>query len=890
MGIGYRPSSKDRSTFKKRETGDGGLSQLRQRDQQVLEGMHTLKNQTAEIGNDQIAGIKRVQNIEWQNRQDIKAAVEDKTYEDRRKAIDLNRRREYEAMMQKAKEAGREAALWEKLTPTGSAFFSGIAQDYYEMAENKNIQDAHKTQTPTARLWARVTDEALNAAELDTLVEAHSALNKTKNVGLAQWLSGRSAKLSVGYHDVHARREKANLSSYWTSFSNALQRDGVTIDSTNIEQHVETFRAIMLKTNGWVNTSSQGVLELNEAITRLKTSQTKEHILSETTAEGNRQYKALYDITTSTALNAPNMNSLVQRKMLTLDGDGKLPNMKQAIEAVFVDDLANDLTVPLEQIYAALDFETPEKGRDAKYPTYGTRNALLKEKIRQARADAGDKERKLAEKENKAKDHFEKKKAIQFLSHTGEYGTGGAKEGQGWDGSTKSRTDMADWAKQQGFTETAKLIETYAPFDEKNYTKGLQLKSIEDLVDAGKYEEAMNVIENSPLLTTEDRNNAKLEFLPVLQHFVTAGSSEAEIEETLEGLLLTKVGGTYVGQQGKTNVPSLQGAVDGGKAYIMERFKHHDKYLPDTNEGYAKALELAWGDAKSKIDSNEGFAHITKGLDSDTDISYFTKYQPLVDPGAIKADEDLQVTLKNNPIVRDLETGNITSLGAWETEEIISTGYLHQAAQDLANGLPIEVPGKVIEESIATGVPVDILMNAQLSQKRKYNGQEGSFTQRMRPGPRDIAIQGAYPGYLNVKDRIALAHGRVEVQNLVNFADTGGNNNLDNRDPAVNNATQLSEADLLEIDAAVAKAKERSGKEEIIISPGVRLKWAEVKKVCTECDLNEIDFNHPMVKFNRYKFKPGSKSEKYLLEKIATGELSGLYKNAYTNEIIVEED
>ena len=101
----------------------------------------------------------------------------------------------------------------------------------------------------------------------------------------------------------------------------------------------------------------------------------------------------------------------------------------------------------------------------------------------------------------------------------------------------------------------------------------------------------------------------------------------------------------------------------------------------------------------------------------------------------------------------------------------------------------------------------------------------------MRPGPRDIAIQGAYPGYLNVKDRIALAHGRVEVQNLVNFADTGGNNNLDNRDPAVNNATQLSEADLLEIDAAVAKAKERSGKEEIIISPGVRLKWAEVKKV-----------------------------------------------------------
>ncbi len=111
MAIGYRPSSKDRSTFKTRDTGDGGLSQLRQRDQQVVQGMEKLARQTEEIGRDQIAGTKRVQSIEWQNRQDIKAAVEDRTYQDRRNAIDLNRRREYEAMMQKAKEAGRNQVI-----------------------------------------------------------------------------------------------------------------------------------------------------------------------------------------------------------------------------------------------------------------------------------------------------------------------------------------------------------------------------------------------------------------------------------------------------------------------------------------------------------------------------------------------------------------------------------------------------------------------------------------------------------------------------------------------------------------------------------------------------------------------------------------------------------
>ena len=41
MASGYRPQSKDRSSFKERNTGDGGLSQLRQRDAQVVQGMQT---------------------------------------------------------------------------------------------------------------------------------------------------------------------------------------------------------------------------------------------------------------------------------------------------------------------------------------------------------------------------------------------------------------------------------------------------------------------------------------------------------------------------------------------------------------------------------------------------------------------------------------------------------------------------------------------------------------------------------------------------------------------------------------------------------------------------------------------------------------------------------
>ena len=561
--------------------------------------------------------------------------------------------------------------------------------------------------------------------------------------------------------------------------------------------------------------------------------------------------------------------------------------MAESIEKVFVEDLANDLDVPLNEIYNALDFLTPEQGRQEKYPTYGSRNAALKEKIRVARAEAGDTERKLKDKENKYKDSVEKDKAKEWLSSTGTYDSGGENEGKGWTGDGNERQQKIDWAKQNGLTETATLLESYAPFDETQYTKGLMLDNIGELVDAGEHEQAINLIENSPLLTTDDRNKAKAKYLPVLQHFAQAGTSEKKIEDQLESILLINVEGTYTGNEGKTNIPSLEGAVTGGKAYLMDRFRHHDKLQPDTPEGYSEALSLAWGDTQDQIDKNKGFAHVTKGDKSKTDVSYYSKYEPLVNAAAIKSNDELTQVLKSSPVIKDAD-GQITSLGAWETDEILSTSYLHSIATDLNEGRPIVVPGMVLEESIRSGVPVDILVNAQLAQTRKSGDKEGSFTQRMQPGPRDIAMEGVFPGYLNVKDRIAHAHGLIEVQNLVNFSDTGGNQNLQNRDEAVNNATQFTPEQLAYIETEVQKAKDRSGKEEIIVNGNTKFKWAELKSVCQECNLEDIDFSN--VENNRYRFKPGTKSEGYILDAMGRGLLTGVYFNPVTQELIMEDD
>ena len=158
----------------------------------------------------------------------------------------------------------------------------------------------------------------------------------------------------------------------------------------------------------------------------------------------------------------------------------------------------------------------------------------------------------------------------------------------------------------------------------------------------------------------------------------------------------------------------------------------------------------------------------------------------------------------------------------------------------------------------------------------------------MQPGPRDIAMEGVFPGYMNVKDRIAHAHGLLTVQNLVNFSDTGGNQNLANRDEAVNNATQFTPEQLVYIETEVQKAVDRSFKEEIIVNGNTKFKWAEIKSVCQECNLEDIDFSN--VENNRYRFKPGTKSEGYILDAMGRGQLTGVYFNPVTQELIMEDD
>ena len=858
MATGYRPSSRGGS-FKNRSIGDAGLSELRRRDQQVLDSMRQERNDYAEIHGNQIAGLRRVHNTEEQNRAEIKA-LDNKIYETKRANVAKRGELEYQALMGKAKEFGKQSAKWQALTPTLANTLSQTANNLAEQAEARRVAQAHKEGVESRKFWSQVAADGVKAADLDAMVEARVERLKG-NHGKSLNILRKSPRNSVGVHNNHAARITKLIDDDLKVYLNSLQRDGVTVDSTNVDLHIENFRALNIKLNGWENSLAEGVSDWNEALSLKGSAMKRSFVRSENKREGDRQFDEQLKIVKDSkeGVSQYNIDRLIETNMNVLNDEGSLPNPAEAIRNVF-GELARDPDIPIEQVYAALDHLTPEDGRNAKYPTFGKRDTGLREFIRTERAEVNDTERKLVEKERKFADLKETGKFKQWLSNTGIYGEGGEKEGQGWGGTKEERTQAHAWAKQNGFTKTAELIESYSPYDESKYTKGLQLDYIKDLYEAGEWEKAANIIDNSLLFTNEDRNNAKAKYMPELGQLATLGTNEKKIDKKLEGLLKDELLKEWTGTRSAKDIPSLADTVTKGRVHLINAFKEAKKQYSNDDEGWAKAWKQAWGETKDIITGRSDWAQIETADESDTGEANFSMQQPRSNP-------DAPTTTKAKDLIAN-------SVDPWGTQEILTTRTLEKMALNISKGLPVDVPQLVIEQSLLRQppIPVHVLVNSQLAQTRKTaKGTEIQFDQRMQPGAKDIALAGTFPGYLNVRDRIAKAQGKFEVQALSNFVQTGGrtleNIRSDVR-PVITTAPQFMPIT-----------------SQFFSNPEVGRKWAEVLSVCQGCQLEDISEMSPDQ--TKFKLTPGSYSYRQLAEK---GSSLGIPYNSELGYFIIEED
>ena len=864
MASGFRSSARGGS-FRNRSAGDSGLDQERQKTRQVVSGLKEQRNAYSKIHGDKIAGLERVNNLEEENKADIQT-FENKKWETRRQAIEVRKRTEYNRDMAKAKQYEQQSKFWSGLSKTLGQSLADVAGGIKQGIEAKQARIAQNERDTASVVREQIFKKLLNDGDLDAYNDALEAF-KDGNVELTQYYLENSPKATAGSQTVWASRRLQTIDSDIADYLKSVTENGGIVNALTLDEHLERYRGFVLAANGWTNSNNEEVGKWRDAFTSKKIA-LKKYYRDKARKEKWTQITSANQQLLKADLTGENFTRLVRQYAFTADETTGLPvGLGGSIE-ISTQFLAEDLKIPEEVAKQILNSPTPPEGKQKADETYLSRRPDLWEKYKEWRTAAKNKATKDEETDRKYKDLQESENIKHWFDGTGKFAEGGTHAGQGWDGNTETRKERYTWAKTNKLTKTAALIEAYAPYDETVYTKGLQVEYAAQLHEAGDWDEAYEFIENVPGWTNEDRRKAKAKF-PELRQLALAGSSVKKIDEEIETRLRVALGKEYQGPQRLTPA-SLPQTVINGRLYFVNQFKLHSKNKTKDAAGYAASLELAWKDTKGMIEFKDGdqlgqgWAQIELASDSESGQINFPMAEHRLDP-------DGWTTTQAEELLK-------SSADPWGTEEILATKAVNRLAIQLNNGEPIRVPEIVREYSIAKKIPIPELINGQLSQTRKSKGGvEITWSQRMKPGARDIVLAGAdIPGYLNVAERIKRANSLAELQGYNNFVQSGGLGNLKNSKPEVVNAT-VGAAPLKPVTAKMFRNRE------------VADKWAEVLSGCGDgCNLGDI--SHISADETKFKLTPGSITSRTLIQRIGSGQAYGITYNSITGNFIITED
>ncbi len=864
MASGFRSSARGGS-FRNRSAGDSGLDQERQKTRQVVSGLKEQRNAYSKIHGDKIAGLERVNNLEEENKAEIKS-FENKKFEVRRQAIKERQRTEYNRDMAKAKQYEQQSKFWSGLSKTLATGLADVAGGIKQGIETKQARIAQSERDTASVVREKLFKKLLDDGDLDAYNDAIQAF-KDGNVELSQYHLENSPKATAGSQTIWAARRLKTIDTDIADYLKSVTENGGTVNALTIDEHLERYRGFVLSANGWTNSNNEEVGKWRDAFTSKKIA-LKKHYRDKARKEKWTEITSKNQQLLKADLTGENFTRLVRQYSFTADETTGLPvGLGGSIE-ISTQFLAEDLDIPEEVAKQILNSPTPPEGKQKADETYLSRRPDLWEKYKEWRTEAKKKATQVEETNRKYKDLQESNNIKHWFASTGKFAEGGELAGQGWDATTESREERYTWAKTNGLTKTAALIESYAPYDETVYTKGLQVEYAAQLHEAGDWDEAYEFIENVPGWTNEDRREAKAKF-PELRQLALAGSSVKNIDEEIENRLRVSLGKEYQGPQRLTPA-SLPQTVINGRVYLVNQFKLHSKNKTKDAAGYAASLELAWKDTKGMIEFKDGdqigqgFAQIELASDSESNQINFPMAEHRSDP-------DGWTTPQAEELLK-------SSADPWGKEEILSTKSLNRLAIQLNNEEPIRVPEIVKEYSIKHNIPISELMNSQLSQTRKSKGGvDITWDQRMKPGARDIALAAAdMPGYLNVAERIKRANSLAEIQGYNNFVQSGGLGNLQNSKPEVVNAT-VGAAPFKPVTTQMFRNRE------------VADKWAEVLSGCGGgCNLGDISaISEDQTKF---KLTPGSITSRTLIQRIGNGQAYGITYNATTGNFIITED
>ena len=783
--------------FKGADIGDAGISALRQRDAQIVEGIERQRRQHEEISRDHLSGIDRAFKLEADNMAELQA-LEDKIYQNKRDNIKLRGQREVEALKGKADEYGRQAEHWKELTPKLGKSLQQLSEGFghvanklgYEQARADAAEDGHSTLDMWGVLpkeYEKVSDaneEGANKADylLKKQIEEGS-FSKTQELALDStgvfWKNGRVhylAKNILGNINQHfdeglrAYSEMFGPPKTAADYERASRWILSTIESTyglsnshynsSVQELRKKFREVA-GTNGYAFTTAR-----NNQISETKINE------SATIFSANPTEKNFHRLIWTTKRFGGQKN----------DAGTFIPHTNQSAIRQIVSIWAADLDLDDNEFSRRLGMLTPEDGRQSGNAGNGYdksqiagRDLGLYQFAIDIRAKA---KRNKASALDAAETHAGNKATVdtfQWALGLGEYGEGGSREKEAFDG---SREAMEARIKELDMV-APEAAKKYKPFLMELTNSGHNLKLMKDqansLITNGNFVEALRYIESNPIFNREDKRDL-LNRIPFVTDLGSINVEVSDMNKSIEAELKYALGwdGSKVFYD-----PSVKYALNAARQKLQARFEHYK----DKGEPIERAYAAAWTDVKTLIGSKKGAFAVKKRKNGTYFFSSFSDSASEVD-SKMYSPYELNTILNSSTMNGAEFLLNIAIKGAGlEDKNIFSSNVVNNWAEEFRQTGTFT--SNAVIDRIARDLPVghELRNNkAGIIRRILEERDDKQLKELAKTIPDDTKVVASnyikdLPGYESFSERILNARSKEEVQTVLGLYQSYLSNN-----------------------------------------------------------------------------------------------------------------
>ena len=778
--------------FKNRNFGDLGIGQIASAGNQERSALQTAKTQVSTTLEDNLRGVERVAATELDVRGDIKN-FNDVVKNREERNIERRRDQEYKKLMDEAATVGQAGKFWGQFSATLGKDLGDIAGGLIQQANRKKASIAAAKSLPYDAAMAVSLDEGKVLADDQCSADA-AELYKAGRPELALLKITESARYPVEVVDSHAEREYQIIEQRIDDYSEYLGSKGVNIGMHNVDQIYTDLQENIARASGFLTTGPDGQerYAYSKEVTRWRTVfESKKRLAIDKLKDkwlqtkGNKAIEKDYNILKRILVKKQGgagyeFNRLIQTQLVSpTDGNGTYTDLNGAFEAIFVEKLGKDLSIPLEEKLKLLKSPSLNWGQykpQKEGEVWEDRISGAEERITQAHNEATQEAATEVDKSVRALDTEYLTRAKHKNLGIGDYATDGPKANESYATNPQLLIDDIQEAKKLGLNKTVTYLNQFIPEDTTKYNNTAQFQTVTGMINQGDVVRAAQIIDNDQTLQPQ----AKKELLaknPLIQRMNKAGVTfeafEEEVKGNLQGILkFNPINSPFI-------TPSLERSTNRFERLVLTKFNSIEGKTD--KEAYTEAM--AWAvDYIQKPDQKAPTVYESDGvtvkeaggaweiLDRSTSdgMGMGGTKEFKVDAegwGDTNPDTGLSAA-RENSLTRKLRSNP----NLWKTERILSTSLVRELQTDLNAGNKLTIPRAVIRASKLSGAPIYQIMNSEFA--RDY---EGVTYTTMKPSAADIATSNTLgnPAYKNYNNAVIKADNNAEVA-ILNHGNTLG--------------------------------------------------------------------------------------------------------------------